>query len=244
MGSISEVILDLIYPRRCPVCMDIVVPKGNKICPLCRGKLIYINEPRCKKCSKAIVDVEQEYCYDCSKRKLSYEKGYSLFEYDGVMKRSISEFKFHSKKEYADFYIEELNAKYGTWMKSLALDALIPVPIHSDKRKQRGFNQAEILAKGISKSIEIPVYNNILIRNKNTTPQKLLDNIERVKNLKNAFAVSDEFMEAKELSFLKRVMLIDDIYTTGATIDICAKVLKSIGVNEVYFMTVCIGKGY
>ena len=101
-----------------------------------------------------------------------------------------------------------------------------------------------MLAIGIAKSLEIPVYSNVLIRNKNTTPQKLLDDKERVKNLKNAFAVSDEFMNSKENSNLKRVMLIDDIYTTGATIDVCAKVLKSIGINEVYFMTVCIGKGY
>ena len=104
-------------------------------------------------------------------------------------------------------------------------------------------NQAEILAKGIAKSTHIPVYNNILIRNKNTIPQKLLDDKERVKNLKNAFAVSDECLNAKEISTLKRVMLIDDIYTTGATIDVCAKVLKSIGIKEVYFITVCIGKG-
>lgn len=244
MGSISEVILDLIYPRRCPVCEDIVLPKGNKICPGCRGKLIYIKEPRCKKCSKAIVDEEQEYCFDCSKRKISYEKGYSLFEYDATMKQSMSQYKFHSKKEYADFYIEEILLNYGTRIKELGLDAFIPVPIHSEKYKQRGFNQAELLAIGIAKFLEIPVYSNVLIRNKNTTPQKLLDDKERVKNLKNAFAVSDEFMNSKENSNLKRVMLIDDIYTTGATIDVCAKVLKSIGINEVYFMTVCIGKGY
>lgn len=244
MGSILEVLLDFVYPRRCPVCGDIVLPKGNKICPACKDKLIYIKEPRCKKCSKAIVDEEQEYCFDCTRKKLSYEKGYSLLEYDKSMKHSMSEFKFHSKKEYADFYIEELISNYGTWVNELSLDALIPVPIHYDKYKQRGFNQADLLANGIAKSLNIPVKNNILIRNKNTTPQKLLDDKERVKNLKNAFAISDEYMKSSNKAQLKRVMLIDDIYTTGATIDVCAKVLKSIGVNEVYFMTVCIGKGY
>lgn len=244
MGSILEVICDFIYPRRCPVCADIVLPKGNKICPTCKGKLIYIKEPRCKKCSKAIVDEELEYCFDCTKKKFSYEKGYSLFEYDETMKHSMSEFKFHGKKEYADFYIEELLLRYGAWVSEIAPDALIPIPIHYDKYKQRGFNQAELIANGISKSLNIPVINNILIRNKYTTPQKLLDDKERVKNLKNAFAISDEYLNIRENTKLKRVMLIDDIYTTGATIDVCAKVLKNIEIDEVYFMTVCIGKGY
>lgn len=244
MGSIFETIVDFIYPRRCPVCGDIVLPRGAKICPTCKEKLIYINEPRCKKCSKAILNEEQEYCFDCTKKQFSYVKGFSLFEYDKGMQHSMSEFKFHSKKEYADFYIEELITRYGTWIQSIQPCALIPVPIHVEKRRQRGYNQAELLAQGLGKALDIKVLNDVLIREKNTTPQKLLDDKERVKNLKHAFAISNKYKSMKEEFSLQRVLLIDDIYTTGTTIDVCTKALQGEGIREVYFMTVCIGKGY
>lgn len=244
MGNVVDCIIDFIYPRRCPICGEIVIPKGNKICKGCKEQLIYVKEPCCKKCSKPIWLEEAEFCFDCTKKKLSYDRGYSLLEYNKAMKHSMSEFKFHSKKEYADFYIEEMLEKRGSWIREIAPTALIPVPLHLEKKKQRGYNQAEILANGIGEALDIPVLTNVLLRNKNTTPQKLLDDKERYKNLQHAFVISDEYFNTKNLLSLERVLLIDDIYTTGTTIDVCSRVLKEIGVVEVYFMTVCIGKGY
>lgn len=244
MGSKVEFILGFLYPRCCPVCGKIVMPKGNKICAGCKEHLIYIKEPRCKKCSKPIMNEEQEYCFDCSGKNFSYICGRALFEYNKEMKQSISEFKFHAKKEYVDFYVEEMLQHYKTWISDIEPDVILPVPLHKSKRRQRGFNQAELLAKGLGKVLKIPVITDFLIREKNTVPQKLLDNKERAKNLKHAFKVSDKYSKGNQMLYASKALLVDDIYTTGTTIDLCSKVLKENGISQVYFMTVCIGKGY
>lgn len=244
MLDAKNILLDMLYPRRCPVCDEIVYPKSDKICTTCKNKLIYIKEPRCKKCSKPIMNEEQEFCFDCNRKHFSYIKGISLFEYNQVMKHSMSEFKFRSKKEYADFYVEEMLNHYTEWISNLNLDAILPVPIHKDKRRARGYNQAEILAFGLSKALHIPVLTDILIREKNTTPQKQLNDRERVTNLQHAFSVSENFKKNRESIILDKVLLVDDIYTTGTTIDVCTRVLQQYGVYDIYFMTVCIGNGY
>lgn len=238
-----QALLDMLYPIRCPVCGDIVTPKDRKICIPCEKKLQVITEPRCKKCSKPIEQDQREYCSDCERKTYHYEYGFSLWVYDPIMKKSISDYKYRYKKEYAEFYIEEIIKNYGDKIKALRLDALIPVPIHKSKYRERGYNQADILAKGIGKKLNIPVLSNLLIRNKKTLPQKQLDDKERLRNLQEAF----EFNESLAKSYqnrLNRLMLVDDIYTTGSTIEACTNVLKQNGVSQVYFITLCIGKSF
>lgn len=81
-----QVLLDILYPVRCPVCGEIVIPKGNKICPPCEGRLQFVTEPRCKKCSKPIEEDQREYCSDCERKNFHFDHGYSLWIYDSVMK--------------------------------------------------------------------------------------------------------------------------------------------------------------
>lgn len=236
-------ILDIIYPVRCPICADIVIPKGDKICSLCKQKLQYIEEPRCKKCSKPIELEEKEYCSDCEHKDFHFVKGFSVWIYNAVMKQSIADFKYHNKKEHAKFYIQEMLQKYGAVIEKLAPDAIVPVPIHRSKYLERGYNQADILALGIGKELKLPVLSHLLIRNKKTLPQKQLSNKERLRNLREAF----DYEEAEAVRFrneIKKVLLVDDIYTTGSTIEACTNVLKAHGIAEVYFITICIGKGF
>ena len=114
----------------------------------------------------------------------------------------------------------------------------MPVPLHPSRKRKRGYNQAQILAEEIGKILEIPVDSKSLIRTRKTSPQKKLGHKERKKNLKHAFAVKHTFQAAK------RVLLVDDIYTTGNTIDAVSNVLKQKGVENVYFLTISIGQGY
>jgi len=155
------------------------------------------------------------------------------------MRKSVSHFKYHNKREYADWYVEELLRKYRRILINLKPDAILPVPLHDAKRRKRGFNQAEILAKGLSLGTGIPMKTDILFRKKNTIAQKNLNNKERLRNLEQAFAVRRE--NVKELG---TVILVDDIYTTGSTIEACSRVLKKAGVQNVHFISLCIGKGY
>lgn len=243
MITLLQYILDMIYPVRCPICDEIVLPKSEKACLKCKEKLVYIEEPKCKKCGKPIELEEIEFCSDCQRKVYHFEKGYALWVYDEVMRHSIAKFKYHSKKEYAKFYTHELLIQYKDKLVKLEPDVIVPVPIHKSKLLQRGYNQAEILARGIGKELEIPVLAQMLIRNKKTLPQKNLSDKERMQNLLDAFSFNEKAVGTEKGS-IKKVLLVDDIYTTGATLDACASLLKSHGILEVYYIVLCIGKGY
>lgn len=236
-------IIDMLYPVRCPVCGDIVTPKGEKICKACEGKLQLITHPRCNRCSKPIEDEQREYCSDCERKNYRFEHGFSLWVYDGVMKKSISDFKYRYKKEYAKYYIEKLVEHYGKTIIRLAPDALVPVPIHSSKYRERGYNQAEILASGIAKELNIATLPHLLIRNKKTLPQKQLSDKERLRNLQEAFMINKRAVSDYPMN-LNKILLVDDIYTTGSTIEACTNALMKHGIEHVYFITLCIGKGF
>lgn len=234
----TEGLLNLVYPRRCPVCHGIAVPKGESICRKCRGRLQPIREPRCMKCGKPLYQEKQEYCHDCARGKHYYEKGIALYPYDEVMQKSIAYFKFHNRREYAKPYAEEIRKYLGKKLLDWQADCLIPVPIHKAKKISRGFNQAEVLAEAVSRQIGVPVDAELLQRCKKTLPQKELNDEERRKNLQDAFQI------AKKGVKYKKVILVDDIYTTGSTIDACTEVLKAAGIQEVCFLSLCIGTGY
>lgn len=231
-------LLNLIYPRRCPVCDEITGTYGKLICEACASRLHPAGEPLCKKCGKPLAREEAEYCPDCAKGKHRYTRGRAAFVYDSLMRESVGRFKYGNRREYADFYVKELLERWGDTVRSWEADALVPIPLHPKRRRRRGFNQAELIAKGLGRKLGIPVYNRLLLRVKKTRPQKELSQQERRSNLKNAFqAVQNDVR-------LKKVILVDDIYTTGSTIDAAAEVLLALGAEKVYFLSICIGRGY
>lgn len=149
------------------------------------------------------------------------------------MRQSIYRFKYDNKREYADFYLEELLRLYGGWIKSLKVEAVIPVPLHNRKYRVRGFNQAQVLAEGIGRAMNIPVLTEVVGRKKSTIAQKNLNDKERQENIKNAFKITNN--EVK----LNKILLVDDIYTTGSTMDAVAGVLRENGVKEIFFICLC-----
>ncbi len=238
-----EYLINLLYPRRCPICGDIASPRGSLACPSCKTKVKLIEEPRCKSCSKGLEFEEQEYCYDCETKKYHYTYGISLWEYDEIMQKSIAAYKYKGRREYADFYIEEFIKYYADEIIKIDPDLIVPIPIHRSKLKTRGYNQAEVLSTGISKALGVASSPNLLLRDKKTLPQKQLNDKERLINLQKAFSFSNK--EYKRLKrTINKVLLVDDIYTTGSTIEACTKILLDNGIKEVFFISVCIGKGF
>ena len=139
---------------------------------------------------------------------------------------------------YGELYSQELVKNFQKEIRRWNPDVIIPVPLHRARRRKRGYNQAQILAENLGKMLCIPVDSKSLARRKKTSPQKKLGHNERKKNLKNAFAVTSAFRP------VRKVLLVDDIYTTGNTLDAAAKALKEKGVEKVYFLTISIGQGY
>lgn len=231
-----EKILGILYPRRCPVCHGIVKAQGALICPECKKELSPIREPICKKCGKPIADPAKEYCEDCRTRRHLYTRGLAALLYEGKIKESVWQMKFHNKREYIDFYGAYMAEVLGKKILEWGVQALIPVPPHRSKLRRRGFNQAELLAKGIGGALGIPVRTDIVQRVRKTKPQKELLYRERQNNLKGAFKISQYDVK------LKKIVLVDDIYTTGSTVDEIAGRLLGQGAKEVYFVSLCIGK--
>ena len=127
---------------------------------------------------------------------------------------------------------------YGDWIKKSKIDVIIPIPLRRKRRPKRGQNQSEIVPKHLGKLAGIRVDTKAVVRIHNTKPQKELSHKERSKNLKHAFQVT------KHCKKEKSVLLIDDIYTTGNTIDSVARVLKENGTHKVWFLTISIGQGF
>lgn len=228
-------ILEILYPARCPVCHGILKGKDG-ICPDCRKQLHYIKEPKCKKCGKQIEKEEQEYCRDCQRFSHAFDKGAAVFAYDDIMRHSISMFKYHNRREYARTYAAEMYQNCQYFLKQASPEVILPVPVHSRKKRQRGFNQAELLAKELGKLTGIPVDTTYLVRTENTAPQKELTRQQRKLNLKKAFEV------CKNGKHYQRVLLIDDIYTTGATIDAISEILRENQTRIIFFLTLCVGR--
>ena len=191
-GKLTEALPGLLFPRRCPVCDDIVMPKGELCCPECRSLLSYVREPVCMKCGKEISDGTEEYCSDCRKHRRTFEYAISVFNYTDIASDSLSAIKYKNRREYLDFYAEEALRRRGERLLNIHADCMIPVPVHPARLRKRGFNQAALLAEKIGEKLNIPVEENFLRRNRNTAPQKVLGPAERLKNLQQAFTTDKE----------------------------------------------------
>lgn len=233
----ADIGVNLVFPRRCPVCEEIVTPFGELICPECVGSLSPVRQPLCRKCGKEVESDRVEFCFDCGRHRRSFERNFALLNYNETASRSMAAIKYRNRREYLDFYGQAICLKYGKILKHLGPDGVVPVPVHSSRKKIRGFNQAEILAQHISRNLEIPIYPEALKRIKKTAPQKELNPSERLSNLQKAFS------PGQLPSDIHRVILVDDIYTTGSTLEAGTRVLKSMGVSRVYGLTICIGAG-
>lgn len=229
-------VLDLFFPRRCIVCDCVVYPKGNLVCTQCLKKLKIIKEPFCCKCGKQLKEFGKEYCFDCTTKPHKYNRGRALFEYECIQK-SIFRFKYQGRQEYSEFYGQEVFKYLGKEIQLWNAQALIPVPLHKSRLQKRGFNQTQLMANEISKYLNIPVVNSIIVRTKKTIPQKELDDRARQNNLKKAFKIVGNDVK------LKTIIIIDDIYTTGSTIDAMTELLREIGIENIFFITLAVGNG-
>ena len=227
---------DLIFPRRCPVCDRPVKPAGALICAGCAGKLSYVSEPVCLRCGKQLYDAGQEYCFDCAHKKHEYKRGICLYRYESIRGCGYR-FKYGGRQEYADFLGWDMARRLGRQILLWKPEALVPVPLHPKRLAKRGYNQAQLLAEQMGRLLNIPVVDDWIIREKNTAALKLLDGRQRQNNLKKAFKIVRDDVK------LKTIVIIDDIYTTGSTIDEMTRECRGCGTERVYFAALSVGDG-
>lgn len=237
-----EVGLKCVYPPRCPVCDELLSVAGReKIHSTCEKELKIIMQPKCFRCGQSMDNVEEEYCFDCMKKLQSVNpisQGRGIFDYSGKAKLMMYHFKYSNRGCYKDYFAMMSARLYFDWFEKIAPDVIIPIPMYWRKQRWRGYNQATEFAKALGKALNIPVDTKVVVRRRNTRALKSLSPEERKNNLKNAFHVKRSIVK------YRKILLVDDIYTTGSTVETVADHLLRAGAAEVYFFTVCVGKGF
>lgn len=236
LNKIFRLGVDCFYPPRCPMC-DRVIRPGAGICKECEDKVEFIGEPTCFKCGKMLLNEDEIYCYDCRRNPKVFDRGFAVFQYDSI-KESLYKFKYGSRAEYARYYAVKTVEHLGKVIEEINPEAFIPVPVHKSRFKKRGYNQAYEYAMNLSGLTGIPVMDGLVSRARRTKAQKELNPLQRQKNLKKAFKLCAFGVK------LQRVCVIDDIYTTGSTINAITLLLKQAGIKEVFFITIAIGQGF
>ena len=223
----------MLYPKKCPLCHQILKEKQQLICPHCSKKIRPISGPRCMKCGRP-VKMEEEYCEDCKKGVHHFTEGRSIFLYGAIWRQSLVRFKYYGCREYGDFYAKAMYVFGKKYLDRWNPELLVPVPLYSRKKRMRGFNQAAYLAEQLSRFTGIPWEDQLVQKIRSTKSQKKLNAIQRRQNLKDAYLVK------RKLPGIS-VLVVDDVYTTGSTMDAMAMCLLEAGAREVYFLTVCAG---
>lgn len=225
----------MLYPRRCPVCHGI--PEGGReICAGCVKKLPYIEGRRCAICGRPVEEWER-LCEDCSSARRSFDAGMGVFYYDDIMRGAVSYLKYKGRLEYGEVLGTLMAEAASAFIKSRRIDLVVPVPVHEKRLRERGYNQAGLLAAPVSRIFGIPMDDGLLVRTGQTEAMKRLGAKGRRENLKGAFAA------ARGHEIPGSALIVDDIFTTGATVDECSAELKRAGCRRVFFLSLAQGGG-
>ncbi len=208
-----NIALDYIYPPVCGICGDI---NKNHIC---------------NKCYKSIRLLKKSVINNYDKKY--YSKHLYIFKYEGIIRKKIIEYKFENKaylyKTFNEIFIKDKIA--CNFIKKH--NVIMPVPISNKRKRDRGYNQSELICKELSKDLNIPAYTDVVIKYKDNKAQSALNKLERIKNAENVYMINN-IDKIKN----KKVLLLDDIYTTGSTVNEIAKKLKQSGAMEIGVITI------
>lgn len=240
INDLLETLLDFVYPRNiyCILCDEAIEKTDSySLCTDCREEVKFITSRFCEKCGKPLEPMYlPQKCPDCIQNVHYFTKGFSCVEYDDKIKKLVYDLKYYKKRYLAYHMAEMMTARFVKlgWDKP---DVIIPIPLHPRKERERGFNQSSLIAKYVGELIDVPVECKIILRTRETETQNKLNKEERKENLKNAF----QMIENQKFTN-KKILILDDIYTTGSTIDACAKELGKAKPKEIKFMTFATGR--
>lgn len=217
--KLKELILNFLFPKFCVGCQK----EGSFLCPSCYQKIIQIKIPTCPFCNK--ITPQGQLCPSC--RKKHQLSGVLISAYfESPLKEAIYAFKYEKIKEFSFILSLLLKERLKLFPKKNFLITFIP--LHWKRKNERGFNQSELLAENLALIFE-KSFKKLLVRKKETLPQIELKKKERQENIKEAFLfIGDQSIKGK------RVLIVDDVFTTGATLNECAKELRSAGAREVW----------
>ncbi len=201
------------------------VSTGSILCDACAADLPQLQKTCCPRC--ALPTPNGETCGRCLAKTPHYDATRAAYRYDFPLDKLVQSFKYGHRLALGDYFGRQLAALAG----GILADVIIPLPLHPERLSERGFNQALELARPVSKTLKLPIDASSCRRTRNTPSQADLPWKERVKNIRGAFHCSTDFTG-------KRIILIDDVMTTGASLDECARTLKLHDASEITLLVV------
>ena len=239
ISNISQATLNLVFPVYCKSC-GIKLPYDNKkyLCLDCIKSIRLNQPPFCTRCGKSVVGESRikAICPDCLGKEYYFEAAWQCCKYDGIIKEFIHGLKYNKRLFLKDILIDILYNFIREHVDYKNIDMIIPVPMHRLSIHSRGFNQAAVISRGICQKLAIPLKEDWLIKIRKTKQQVGLKKDERLKNMAGSFILKKD-AGLKE----KKVLLIDDVFTTGATADECSKALISGGARSVWVVALARG---
>jgi ComF family protein len=229
-----DALLDVILPPTCHVCHSFIPNAGKlHLCTTCKESFPLVSSPFCSLCGIPFAGSGNDhYCSACCQHPPHFDRACSPFLYEGPIRDLIHSFKYnrntHLRYPLALLTLEGID----TVLSDCDLDLIVPVPLHRSRLRQRGFNQAVLLGRTLARYLDLEMVTDSLVRTRATEPQIELTAAERRINVKDAFTVrKPEFIAGKQ------VLLLDDVMTTGSTMNECARELKKAGATAVIAVT-------
>ncbi|MFA6350329.1 MAG: ComF family protein [Candidatus Omnitrophota bacterium] len=230
-------LVDLVYPRVCEVCKQSlrgIASIDKLVCARCWSKIRRNVPPFCSSCGRHLdrKNIAKNICPSCARTELHFDRAFSPCIYEGPIRDLIHNFKYKGKEHLGGALsrlLTEFIKEYRIPMEYI--DTIIPIPLHAAKMREREFNQAQVLGSFIAKEFNIPLSTGVLHRHRNTRAQAEVDPRHRPDNVKKCFS-ADKQISIKN----KNILLIDDVFTTGATSSEAARSLKESGANVVFVL--------
>jgi competence protein ComFC len=226
LKRLREAILDLAFPTRCVGCGQY----HTLLCDSCRRSLDYFPATTCHGCGRALRSGVTGLCTRCARQTPSLTGRFAVAYTTGPLRIAIHRLKYSDQSRLA----EPLSLMLIGWWHDnpLPAEVIIPIPLHPRRERERGYNQAALLARQLEPAIGLPINETILTRTRDTRPQVGLGSAERQQNVAGAFTCVDSILAGRS------VLLLDDVTTTGATLEAAAYALRAAGAREVWGLTV------
>lgn len=225
---LRDAVLDLLFPPTCAGCES----RGQLLCSDCMAAAERILPPLCPRCGRPMP--REQLCHVCQEARQVIDGIRAVVYFEGGLRRAVHRFKYHGVHALAR-PLAQLLVEYQAH-NQLPADVVIPVPLHRERLAERGYNQAELLAQALGRLVRLPTIGTALTRIRATPPQVTLDAQERRSNVAGAFRAEERNVAGR------RVLLIDDVCTTGATMEACAQALKAAGARSVWGLALARGR--
>jgi len=234
--KILDKILEIFFPSHCLSC-EKIISKNGLFCDVCWPKLQFITEPKCAICAYPFdveIKIASPICAKCIENKPAFERVITIFRFNEILSKAIGDLKYRDQTFLAKKLARILAPKIKSEIENS--DIFCVVPLHLKKLRRRKFNQAVLIASACaSLQRDNKLIPDLLWRLVDTVPQVMLKKKQREKNLKKVFVVNKKY---RELVKGKKILLLDDVMTTGATLHNCAKALKKFGAKEVVVVVI------